>query len=122
MSSYAVGACGQKLLTCPGRTAPDLDLANATMSTTDLESLVPYADGIITSSSYPMDQAFAFSATMDPGAPSQKCLGVIQGVSDCSSTSTDCKQQIGSSDASGLCRTGHLLSSMVCIMRQVPWL
>ncbi|KAK9815192.1 hypothetical protein WJX73_010478 [Symbiochloris irregularis] len=81
VSSYAVGSCAQKLLTCPGRTAPSLDTANATMTTTDLDALVPYADAIITSSAYALDQVFAFSATMDPGvlrrAEWVKFLGVF---------------------------------------------
>ena len=68
VSAYAVGACGQKLLTCPDKTAPSLDtLTDPSNASALLAPLVPVADAIATSSNYSFPQTFAFSASMDPG-------------------------------------------------------
>lgn len=68
VSEYAVGACGQKLLTCPDKAAPSLDTAPAN-STALLQPLQAVADAVVTSSEYSIAQTFAFSASMDPGMP-----------------------------------------------------
>lgn len=80
VSEYAVGACGQKLLTCPDKAAPSLDTAPAN-STALLQPLQAVADAVVTSSEYSIAQTFAFSASMDPGVLSRaewmKFLGLF---------------------------------------------
>lgn len=64
VSSYAVNACAQRLLSC-GRTAVDSLSLNASTLASRVE---PYADAAIVSMPYPNAvSSVAFSASMDPG-------------------------------------------------------
>ena len=70
LSAYAVSSCEQKLLACPGKTAPSLDTASPANATASLTALAPVADAIATSANYTAPLSFAFSASTDPGAAS----------------------------------------------------
>lgn len=66
VSPYVTSACGQALLTCPGRTSPDFStLSNATLLDAAVGGSV---DGVLASEQYPYAKAFTVSAAEDPGA------------------------------------------------------
>ena len=70
VSSFAVEACGQKLLSCGKVAVSSTSLKNSTLLASKVDPLV---DGLVSSAAYPDPRIFAFSASMDPGLIFASC-------------------------------------------------
>ena len=75
VSEYAVSACGQKLVGCD-KLAPATDLTTGSLNVTMVDvDYLPFVDGLALDSAVDVAQAFAFTASTDPGeAPRLGCL------------------------------------------------
>ena len=67
VTSYAVSACGEVLVDC-GKLAPATDLSGSLNVTLLDAEYLPFVDGLALDSATNVSQAFAFTASTDPGA------------------------------------------------------